>query len=98
MYPFKKEFKFWIECNILASSKRKCKKQCLQESSCSKCVRQQGESLQRKIVKIISNETKNSLNVFKPKFEETKMYLLSAQSVNTVSSMVSSGSWETKGT
>lgn len=44
------------------------------------------------MVQIISNETKNSLNVFKAMFEEAKMYLLSAQCVNTVSSMVSAGS------
>lgn len=53
-------------------------------------------AIQRKIVKITSNGTKNySWSVFKAKFEETKMYLLSAQCVNIVSNMVHAGSSDT---
>lgn len=82
---------------MLASSKRKCKKKVFARVFFFQMWKTSRWKLaiQGKIVKIISKETKNSLHVFKAKFEETKMYLLSAQCINIVRSIVSAGSSET---
>lgn len=82
---------------MLASSKRKCKiKVSARVFLFQMCKTSRWKlAIQGKIVKIIRKETKNSLHVFKAKFEETKMYLLSAQCIDTVRSIVSAGSSET---